>query len=129
MVGRSARFAPPRCLRWDWFASQRVLGARVAAIAVAWTCWRRDHGPLELALLVLERRSESFTFRFCAVSILRIARVLRSRVGVGDRGLEGGWLGWRPPGGHGLDPPLPRIRRGQKIYRTPKPRGLESPDP
>ena len=120
MVGRSARFAPARCLRWDWFASQRVLGARVAVIAVAWTCWPRGHGPLELALLVLERRSESFTFRFCAVSILRFARVLRSRVGVGDRGLEGGWLGWRPPGGHGLDPPPTSYKTGAENISDPK---------
>jgi hypothetical protein len=54
MVSRSVQRAPARCLRWDWFASQRVLGARVAAIAVAWTCWPRGYGPLELALFVLE---------------------------------------------------------------------------
>jgi len=44
---RAAR-GPARCLRWDWFASQRVLGARVVAIAVAWTCWPAGHDPLVL---------------------------------------------------------------------------------
>jgi hypothetical protein len=60
--------APARCLRWDQFASQRVLGARVAAIAVAWTCWPRGHGPLELALLVLEH---PMAFGVSRVSMLR----------------------------------------------------------
>jgi len=35
--------------------------------------WPRGHGQLELALLVLERRSGSLVFRCCAVSFLRIA--------------------------------------------------------
>ena len=52
--------APARCLRWDQFASQRVLGARVAAIAVAWT--------FELALLVLEHPT---VFGVSRVSMLR----------------------------------------------------------
>src|SRR6516165_447426 len=90
MVGRSARFAPTRCLRWDQFASQRALGARVAAIAIAWTCWPRGHGSLELALLVLERPT---AFGVSRVSML-CGFVFALTI---DRGTRGGVAAWRPP--------------------------------
>jgi len=114
MVGRSARFAPTRCLRWDQFASQRALGARVAAIAIAWTCWPRGHGSLELALLVLERPT---AFGVSRVSML-CGFVFALTI---DRGTRGASVraarlgpGWPSPQGHGLDPTPTSYKTGAK---------------
>jgi hypothetical protein len=82
MVGRSARRAPARCLRWDHFVPPRVLGARVAAIAVAWTCWPSGHDPFVLAPALFNgargfSRFDVAQFRCCVQCdciVLRAAR-------------------------------------------------------
>src|SRR5262249_45069821 len=87
------------------------------AIAVAWPCWPRGHGPLELALLVLERRSGPLAFRCCAVSFSRRR---------GERHTRSASVGLRsgPPGPGRPLPlmtkgPTPTINKPQlKISRT-----------
>ena len=91
-----------RCLRWDQFASQRVLGARVAAIAVAWTCWPAGHDPLVLEPALFNgawgfSRFAVLFFANCLIALLQRARVRA-------RGAARLGLGGLTPRGHGQAP-------------------------
>src|SRR5262249_42521368 len=77
----------------------------------------------------IQRRSESFAFRFCAVSILRIvSRAFSARAGES----VWAWMANRragPVGGMDRRPPGQLCRPPQKICRTKKPRGDKTHKP